>query len=95
MEVYLMVSSKKSWRSKNRLCFKHVSVEAAEESYPLNQDEEEKTRCIAEYIMFSLKNLMKEKNSVAAVATRQVVSCWGGNADIKFDKASLYEYARE
>ena len=43
-----MVSSKKSWRSKNRLCFKHVSVEAAEESYPLNQYEEEKTRCIAE-----------------------------------------------
>ena len=30
-----------------------------------------------------------------AVATRQVLSCWGRNTDIKFDKASLYEYTRE
>ena len=89
MEAYLMVSSKKSWRSKNRLCCKHVSVEAAEGSYPLSQVRRKKL------VMFSLKNLIKEKSSVAAVATRQVVSCWGGNTDIKFDKASLYEYTRE
>ena len=70
-------------------------MEAAEKSYPLSQDDEETTRCIAGYIMFSLKNLRKENNSVAAVATRQVFSCWGRNTDIAFDKASLYEYIRE
>ena len=70
-------------------------MEAAEESYPLSQDDEETTRCIAGYIMFSLKNLRKENNSVAALARRQVSSCWRRNTDIAFDKASLYEYTRE
>ena len=45
--------------------------------------------------MFSLKNLRKENNSVAALARRQVSSCWRRNTDIAFDKASLYEYTRE
>ena len=85
----------KSLQSKNKLCCKQVSMEAAEESYPLSQDEEETTRYIAGYIIFSLKNLTKGKKSVEAVATRQVLSCWGRNTDIEFDKASLYEYTRE
>ena len=72
-----------------------MSVEAAEKSYPLSQDEEETTRYIAGYIIFSLKNLTKGKKLVEAVATRQVLSCWGRNTDIEFDKASLYEYNRE
>ena len=86
---------RKSLQSKNKLCCKQVSVEAAEESYPLSQDEEETTRYIAGYIIFSLKNLMKGKKLVEAVATRQMLSCWGRNTDIEFDKASLYEYTRE
>ena len=72
-----------------------MSVEAAEESYPLIQDQEETTRYITGYIIFSSENLMKGKKSVEAVATRQMLSCWGSNTDIEFDKASLYEYTRE
>ena len=90
-----MVSSKKILQSKNKLCCKQVSVEAAEESYPLSQDEEEITRYIAGYIIFSLKNLMKGKKLVEAVATRHMLSYWGRNTDIEFDKASFYEYTRE
>ena len=48
--------------SKNKLCCKQVSVGGAEESYPLSQYEEETTRYIVGYIIFSLKNLTKEKN---------------------------------
>ena len=76
----------KSLQSKNKLCSKQMSVEATEESYPLSQDEEETTWYVAGYIIFSLKNLMKGKELVEAVATRQMLSCWGRNADIKFDK---------
>ena len=68
-------------------------MEAAEESYPLSQDEEETTRYIAAYIIFSLKNLMKGKKLVEAVAMKQLLSCWIRNTE--FDKASLYEYTRE
>ena len=35
------------------------------------------------------------KKSVEAVAIRQVLSCYGRNTDIEFNKASLYEYTRE
>ena len=66
----------KSLQSINKLCCKQVSVEAAEESYPLGQDEEETTWYIAGYIIFSLRVLAKGKKSVEAVATRQVFSCW-------------------
>ena len=68
-------------------------MEAAEESYPLSQDEEETTWYIAAYIIFSLKNLMKGKKLVEAVAMKQLLSCWIRNTE--FDKASLYEYTRE
>ena len=85
----------KSLPSKNKLCCKQVSVEAAEESYPLSQNEEETTQYIARYIIFSLKSLMKGKKLVEAVARRQMLSCWGRNTDIEFDKASLYEYTKE
>ena len=51
-----------------------MSVEAAEEPYLLSQDEDETTRYITGYIIFSLKNLMKGKKSVKAVATRQMLS---------------------
>ena len=30
-----------------------------------------------------------------AVTTRQLLSCWGRNTDIEFNKASLYEYTKE
>ena len=72
-----------------------MSVEAAGESYPLSQDKEETTRYIAGYVNFSLKSLMKGKKSVEAVATRQMLSYWGKNRDIEFDKASIYEHNRE
>ena len=85
----------KSLQSKSKLCCKQVSVEAAEESYPLIQDQEETTWYITGYIIFSSENLMKGKKSVEAVATRQMLSCWGRNTDIEFDKAFLYEYTRE
>ena len=85
----------KSLQSKNKLCCKQVSVEAAEEPYLLSQDEGETTWYVVGYIIFSLKNLMNGKKSVEAVATRQMLSCWGSNTDMEFDKASLYEYTRE
>ena len=52
---------RKSLQSKSKLCCKQVSVEVAEESYPISQDKEETTRYIAGYIIFSLKYLTKEK----------------------------------
>ena len=79
----------KSLPSKKKLCRKQVSVEATEESYPLSQNEEETTQYIARYIICSLKGLMKGIKLVEAVATRQMLSCWGRNTDIEFDKASF------
>ena len=75
-----MVSFKKICKAKTSC------VEAAEESYRLSQDEEETTQYIAGYIIFSFKNLISGKKLVEAVATRQVLSCWGRNTDIEFDK---------
>ena len=91
LDVFLQ----KSLQSENKLRCKQVSLEAAGESYPLSQDEEERTWYIAGYITFSLKNFMKGKKLVEAVATRQMLSYWGRNRDIEFDKASLYEHTRE
>ena len=53
----------KSLQSKDKLCFKQVSVKTPEESYSLSQDKEETTRYIAGYIIFSLKNLMEKNRS--------------------------------
>ena len=83
----------KSLQSKNKLCCKQVSLEAAEEWYPLNQDEEETTRFIAGYIIFSLKNLTKGKNVGCSNHKTSVIML--GRTDIEFDKASPYEYTRE
>ena len=45
----------KSLQSKSKLCCKQVIVEAAEELYPLSQDDEEKIWYIAGYIIFLQK----------------------------------------
>ena len=62
---------------------------------PYKPGYEETTRYIVGYNIFSLKYLTKEKKSVEAVATRLLLSSWGRNTDIEFNKASLYEYTRE